>query len=152
MLPGFKEDISNFDLYNTDEQKVLESNYFSAYKGKLVIRLPIGTNAFSFGIMFLGNDLGTGSDAIATVRHEYGHTQQLEKLGIWKYITQVAIPSVTAYRLDLKKDLPYSYFTAPWEADADKYGGVDPSERKNPTPWTEDIGYYDLWDLIQTFF
>ena len=152
IVRNIKEDFHNYGTNNTDENKALASHYFSAYKKKLVVRLPIGTNAFSFGVLFLGNDVDKRSDSIATVQHEYGHTQQFERLGIGRYITRVAIPSLTAYNLDADKKLPYSYYTAPWESEADVYGGVDQSKRKNVAPLTEDIGYYHFRDFIRSLF
>ena len=139
------KDVNNFDWQNTDEQKVLRANLFSAYKETLVIKLPIGTNAFSFGIIFMGKDVNESID----VQHEYGHTEQLEQMGLFGYLDKVAIPSVIAYKLEKKGDLPYDYYTAPWEAEADIKGGVDQRKRKNSDPWTEDIGYYDIDYLIQ---
>ena len=35
------EDMRNFDLENTDEQKVLNSHFFSAYKGIYVLRTNV---------------------------------------------------------------------------------------------------------------
>jgi len=46
------EDIKNYDLNNQSEDKVLESNYFSCYKGVLVIRTN-GERSGSFGVIFL---------------------------------------------------------------------------------------------------
>ena len=152
IVRNIKDDLLNFNTNNTDEKKVLASHYFSAYKKKLVVRLPIGTNAFSFGILFLGNEVDKRSDSMTTVQHEYGHTQQFEQLGMGKYLTSVAIPSVTAYHLDAAGKLPYSYFTAPWESEADAHGGVNPDTRNNVIPWSEDIGYYHFQDLLRSLF
>ena len=94
--------------------------------------------------------MGTGvkDDDYNTVKHEYGHTVQFEQLGLWKYLKQVGIPSVTGYLLG--DELPYDYYTAPWEAEADMYGDVAPSDRKKKKrPWSEEEdGYYDLGDLV----
>ena len=38
LLLKIKIDINNYDPNNYDERKVLESNYFSSYKGHFVIR------------------------------------------------------------------------------------------------------------------
>ena len=51
-----------------------------------------------------------------------------------------------------KDPLPYSYYTAPWESEADAYGGVNPKARDNSDPWTSSDGYYDFKDLIQEIF
>lgn len=68
-------------------------------------------------------------------------------MGLYEFTTNVAIPSLTGFVLDTKKSLPYDYFTAPWEAEADYYGEVE-NPRKNENPWSPEIGYYDLLDLI----
>ena len=107
--------------YNEDEQKVLDASLFAFYKGRLCIKLPIGENAFSFGVMFIGNNVGDRRDCINTVRHECGHTVQFGELGVIGYLFNVAIPSVVGYWADL----PYTeYFSQPWEYGADKAGGV----------------------------
>jgi len=111
------EDIVNFDEDNQSEEKVLESNYFSSYKGVLVFRVPIGKNAFSFGVMFIGDEIND----ITTVQHEYGHAVQYDEIGIYKYIKYVAIPSLYGYW----SNVPYEeYYSQPWEYGADLYGGV----------------------------
>ena len=111
------------------------------------MNLPIGDNAFSFGIIFMGT--GVPDTEYNTVKHEYGHTIQFDKMGVWNYIKDVGIPSVTGY---LKDPLPYSYYTAPWESEADKYGGVNPADRDTSDPWTQSDGYYTFKDLIGEIF
>ena len=73
-------------------------------------------------------------------------------MGLLDYITDVAIPSLTAYHLDKNDKLPYDYYTAPWEAEADKYGGVNSADRVTFDPWTEADGYYTFKDLISAIF
>ena len=134
------EDIINFDVNNTSEQVVLNSHYFSYYKGTFVIKLPIGKNAASFGIIILGSKVSNPD----VVKHEYGHKVQFEKKGIVKYIFEVAIPSVTANILNRMGKLPYDYYGSPWEHEADIFGGVN----RNATLWPTGITY---WDLIEMF-
>ena len=141
------EDFENFDINNTSEQKVLESNYFSSYKGAIVLR-PQGEVGFSFGIIVLGHT----NAKIEDVQHEYGHYLQLAEMGFWTYTTEVAAPSVTAYFLDVKGKLPYDYYSSPWEHQADVYGMVDMSTasgRHFTDPWTESDGGF--WKLIKLF-
>ena len=93
IINNILEDASNFDYYNESEEKTLASNYFSAYKGQIVIREDWGfTNgrSGSFGIMFLNSN----EKEINAVRHEYGHFVQLKLLGIYGYVRYVAIPSI----------------------------------------------------------
>ena len=116
-----KFDMQNFDWNNDDEEKVLESNYFSAYKGQLVIRedwaFTDGRSA-SFVIMFLNKN----ETDINTVKHEYGHYIQLQLLGLRRYIQYVAIPSVNSGHVPYDK-----YYSLPYEASADILGDVQRS-------------------------
>lgn len=112
------KDIIDFDRNNTDELKVINANYFSSYKGTIFLKVPIGRNAFSFGIVFLGNK----NRDIYTVRHEYGHYLQLEELGFNKYIKYIAIPSMYGY---YSKVSYYDYYSQPWEYGAEIYGEVN---------------------------
>ncbi|MBQ7380030.1 MAG: RHS repeat-associated core domain-containing protein [Clostridia bacterium] len=151
VINNVKEDVQNFDTSNTSEEKVLKSNYFSYYQGNyggaFVLNLPIGDNAFSFGIIFMGT--GVPDTDYDTVKHEYGHTVQYDNMGFWDYLTQVGIPSVTGF---LKDPLPYSYYTSPWEKEADDYGMVNPANRDTSDPWTQADGYYTFKDLIYEIF
>ena len=141
------EDFKNYDKSNTDESKVLQARHFSSYEGKFVLKMP-GNDAFSFGVIFMGRDI-SDSD---TVKHEYGHTVQLENMGVMGYLLNVAIPSVTAYNLDKNGNLSYDYYTAPWEAEADKHGGVSRVPDPILPPWTSNDGYYDFGDLLRSAF
>ena len=147
VINNIKQDIQNFDTGNESEEKVLKANYFSSYIGEFVLNLPIGNNAFSFGIIFMGT--GVPDTYYNTVKHEYGHTVQYKNIGFWNYLTNIVIPSVTGYILENRNDLPYDYYTAPWEAEADHHGKVNPSDRVRSDPWTEEDGYYDFWDLVK---
>ena len=84
-----------------------------SYRGVPIIRLPIGMNAFSFRIIFMGENMNN----IDTFNHEYGHAIQKEKMGSIKYALCVFIPSVTCYWLQKKEILTdsYSYYSVPWE-------------------------------------
>ena len=53
---------------------------------------------------------------------------------------------------NLGENIPYSYYTSPWEAEADFYGGVNPKERNRLDPWTAEDGYYNFSDLINVLF
>ena len=93
VIKQVKQDIRNFDMKNENEQKVLESNYFSAYKGKLVLRTNLSRSG-SFDILFIKRK-GDKNDVLPDeVRHEYGHTKQLDQLGIMKYTFCIGIPSL----------------------------------------------------------
>ena len=132
---------------NDSEQVVLNAKHVAFYKGKLVIKLPIGTNAASFGVIFLGDDVANRSDAIDTVKHEYGHAVQFDRMGIIDYTTKVAIPSVTCNLLDRANKLPYDYYSSPWEYGADRNGGVN---RGNYEPWADTVN--NVYNAITSIF
>jgi len=57
-------------------------------------------------------------------KHEYGHTKQSKKIG-WFYLPIIGLPSLCGNILDRIFDLGYKfYYSQPWEAWADKEGGV----------------------------
>lgn len=114
------EDFKNYDKNNHSEQRVLNSHFFSAYRGAFVLKLPIGNNAASFKVIFLGRKVKNAT----VLKHEYGHRLQYEKLGFFKYISRVALPSLTANLLYKAGKLPYDYYGSPWEKEADSLGGV----------------------------
>ena len=140
VLPKLIEDISNFDKNNSNELVVLNSNYFSSYKGSVFIKLPIGKNAFSFGFIFLGRK----NDNSLTVRHEYGHYLQLKELGLYKYIKYIAIPSLKGYWGGVGY---YEYYSQPWEYGADLYGEVN----RIDYPYSNDVleKYNNYWNMIK---
>lgn len=117
-LVNLGEDIVNFDRENIDEVKVINANYISSYKNAIYIKLPIGNNAFSFGLIFIGSK----NDDVYTVRHEYGHYLQYKELGIYKYTKYIAIPSLRGYWSGVSY---YEYYSLPWEYGAELYGEVN---------------------------
>ena len=139
------EDINNYDTNNQSEEVVFSSNYFSNYKGILVIKTHF-SSSFSFG--FIG--LSTLQQQTNVLKHEYGHAIQMKNMGIGNYTINVAIPSITINILDRNEKLPYDYYTYPWEAEANKLGGATLSQSyKPPLPQG---GYNSYWDLIKLFF
>lgn len=116
VVSGIAEDIKNFDINNQSEEKTLESHYFSAYKGVPVVRIG-GNRSGSFGMIFLTQETNSRSNPEDVLRHEYGHTKQLQLLDIMKYAIDIGIPSA----LDLGDG---DYYNKPWEITADIYGGV----------------------------
>ena len=121
---AIKEDINNFDINNTDEDVVLDSNFFSGYKGKMVIRHGYEelTSCAIGNTIFLNRDEKSGNQSSQnTVKHEYGHTVQAEILGGFRYFAKIAYPSVKGYL----SNVPYEdYYSQLWERGADFLGGV----------------------------
>lgn len=116
-----KYDFEKFDKNNCDEKKVLESKYFSSYKGRLVIRTNLKRSG-SYGILFISRKLNKYKYPEDIIRHEYGHYLQMKRIGIIKYTLFIGIPSL----LNLGKG---NYYEKPWEITADIMGGV--SSRKH---------------------
>ncbi len=100
-----------------EEQEVLKSKRFSSYKGKKVVRTNFSRSG-SFGVLFIRRNLELNIEGIDEVRHEYGHTRQLERLGVWKYFWCIGIPSFFNWGSG-------EYYDKPWEVTADVYGGVE---------------------------
>ena len=143
VVNNVKEDYNNFNRNNEDENKVFKSNYFSAYKGAIVVRTPFDAS-FSYGIIALN----TNNEDSSELNHEYGHYLQMQDKGVADYTKEIAIPSITANVLKRMGKLPYDYYGSPWESEADLLGGVTRIE--DGTPWPE--GSYDsYWDLIRLF-
>ena len=140
---NIQADIQNFEINNTDPQKVIAANYFSAYRGEFALKSSIlDTAGFSFGIMVIGDNVTSAN----LIRHEYGHYLQLQEMGAWKYLFEVAIPSVTGFILEDKKKLKCKYLELPWEYDASYRGGD--TDYRNYTP-NYNITY---WHLLKMFF
>ncbi len=129
--------------YNTDINKVLNARYFSNYMGVPVIKLPVGQSGMSFGVIFLGRKVTSPK----LLLHEYGHRLQLKKMGFFRYLICVFIPSVTANILWRKNRLPYDYYGSPWEAEADVLGSV--LRTAENTPWPQDSTSYK--NLLKLF-
>lgn len=108
-----------------------------------MIKTPFDAS-FSFGFIGLSIEQQTEE----TLKHEYGHTVQMQNKGVFRYTLEVAIPSVTINILHRMDKLPYDYYGAPWEAEADALGGVERNTEN--TPWPEGA-YRSYWDLILMF-
>ena len=115
-VKDIKKDVKNFDINNKSERKVLESNYFSCYKGVPVIRIN-GDRSGTFGAIFLTRETNDRKYPEDIVRYKYGHTIQMEKLGIVKYALCIGVPSWREWGTG-------EYYSKPWEVTADIYGGV----------------------------
>ena len=138
------DDCDNYNIWNKNPEAVFDSNYFSSYKGVLVIKSSFDAS-FSFGFIVLSHSQQNSN----TLNHEYGHTVQLKNMGVCKYIVDVAIPSVTINLLSRADKLKYDYYGAPWEAQADLYGGV--TRKTNNSPWPRNA-YKSYADLLRMFF
>lgn len=102
---------------NTDPDRVLNSKYFSTYKGVLVIRHSMKkfTSCALPGLIFLNRKAGRD-----TLDHEYGHTRQAKLLGTLRYWVYIAVPSLRGFKNKVE-----DYYSQPWEKTADVLGGVE---------------------------
>ena len=143
------DDVSTFDFFNTDINKVYKARFFSAYRGSIVIRHDISflTSWGINGTIWLNHNLDqlTMIQKENTLNHEYGHICQEKKMGRIKYIAAVFIPSAT-YNVISRFDstLEAHYYDMPWENDADRRGRVNRAEK---APWANLISdiYLKLW-------
>ncbi len=87
------------------------------YKGVPVLRFN-GSRSGSFGIIFLTRETNDRINPEDVVRHEYGHTRQLEYLGVVNYALCIGLPSWQEWGSG-------EYYSKPWEVTADIYGKVE---------------------------
>lgn len=97
-----------------------------------VIRVYFTKNVFNCGVS-LGNYIILDYDVyynnlvrnltpyIQTVNHEHGHQKQSRMLG-WLYFLVIGLPSACGNLL--RRVFTFDYYKQPWEAWADKLGGV----------------------------
>ena len=84
--------------------------------GTFVVRTNMKRSG-SFGILFITHKTNERINPEDVIRHEYGHTKQLEQLGIINFALFIGLPSWREWSTD-------SYYDRPWEVTADIYGGV----------------------------
>ena len=133
-------------VQNESEEAVLKSQFISFYKGKLVLRMG-DDFGLSYGIIILGKGDRVTDEVL---KHEYGHALQFDKMGLIRYTTDVALPSLTAWLIDRYGELPFDYYSSPWEKEANELGGSNLTGNKPNDPWTEEDGYF--WDLVKLLF
>ena len=126
------EDFNNYDKNNEDVDKVYKANYFSSYKGTLVIRHSNDylTSWSVLGTIFLNHKEDERSNEYRRnyLNHEYGHILQEQELGTGKYLIGIFLPSAI-YNAFNRNDP--NYYNMPWEYDADMRGGVTRSNHND---------------------
>ena len=142
-VDAVNEDLENLDVNNTSEEKVLEANYVSSYNGVSVYKLPIGSNAFSFGAIFIGTEVSA-----IDIKHEYGHSLQFQEIGIENYTRYVAVPSLRGYWSKIHYN---EYYSQPWEYGADLYGNAIDDRKKSGYVYSSNAyeNYMNYWSGIQ---
>jgi hypothetical protein len=125
-------------LTNTDERVVLESKGLSFYHGIPVFKADFGqSGGFSFIIIVLDDNYTYDETGIKTIKHEYGHRQHMDDIGVVNYFVTTAIPSLIGAGLSNAGIINVDYFSLPWEYAANMYGRVDHS---GYTTWASDYG------------
>ena len=136
------DDFKNLNFNNDSEEVVINSNYFSYYKGSLVIRhsIPNITSCGVFNMIFLNRNVDDVNyiDAINTVKHEWGHNQQEKILGTPLYLLRIGIPSAIGCYFG---DTDDSYYSQYWEHSADILGGVNREGYNYTTSAKESLFY-----------
>ncbi len=134
-----EEDWENFDINNSDVNKVYDATYISAYKGVPVIRYTSEelTSWALNGVIVLNHNLDEGEYfRKRNLDHEYGHILQERELGKQKYLEYIFLPSATSHILyETFPELKQYYYDMPWEYDADIRGGVTRSH----ADWAEGL-------------
>ena len=97
----------NWNPFNTDENKVMNSKYFSFYKGVPVLQISGMGGSMSLGLIFFDKSQGP-----EVLKHERGHNTQLMSMGLGNYLIQIGIPSVWKNGDE-----------TPWELSASMLGG-----------------------------
>lgn len=125
-----------------------DGGFIAFYKGAIVINLPFEWTAFSYGAIFIGSQYSSDDYGETMLNHEYGHYLQLQEYGLYSYTNTIAIPSVTCNLLDRADLLPWTYYSSPWEYEADQLGGV---KRSNYAPWAHVVssGYSLLSTAVE---
>ena len=94
------------------------------YKGVNVHMIMPGDAGFSFGDIYMPANASDSYADVLQLRHEYGHTIQLNNLGTVGYTVAVVLPSVTCFAIDELGIVDLSYYSLPWEFEADRFGNV----------------------------
>lgn len=115
------------------------------YKGTYVLKTSFDASASFKFILISSQQL----DA-EVLRHEHGHTIQVQNKGIGQYMTDVMLPSLTINLLDRMGKLPYDYYSYPWEAEANALGGSTLAQKWKPR--LPECGYNSYWDIFSLFF
>ncbi len=127
-------------IFNTDEQIVIDAKYIAFYRGVPIIKIPIGKDAFSFGIIFMGDEVKSEDD----IQHEYGHSVHFSQTGIVGYLSKSAIPSLIGFWSGVKYP---KYYSLPWERIADIFGEVNRDDGTYDYIENSDLIAWIYWGL-----
>ena len=132
------------NIFNTNEDIVVNSKKVSFYKGVPVIRTDF-EGTFSFGAIVLSRGYTDSKGKFHretdpnVVKHEFGHNVQLMAVGLKNYSYFIAAPSVLSNVVHIIESLIIGskntsvskvYYSLPWERSADLFGGVSRPDHK----------------------
>ena len=117
---------------------ILDAKGITYYKDKMVIKSDLmDGNGMSYGAIFLASNITSENPGGENLlKHEYGHTVQMQEMGILGYTAYVAIPSVISFGLDSAELLQCEYYSLPQEYGADIRGGVQGRQYDSWAPMT----------------
>ena len=144
MAAAFSKEVYNdmsaigWNPFNSDEGAVLGSSKVSFYKGMPVVRTSFDRSA-SFGGIWLNRSADEN-----TLKHEWGHGFQQLILGPGNYGLTIAIPS--AVKMGPWKD--DTYYDSPWEAMADRKGGVNRGQNSNDYAYLAFAAFFGTWSYL----
>lgn len=116
----------NWNPFNTDENKVMNSKYFSFYKGVPVFQISGMGGSMSLGLIFFDKSQG-----VEVLKHERGHNTQLMSMGLGNFLIQIGIPSVWKNGDE-----------TPWELSASMLGGSTLANGYSEDQKREAYNYY----------
>ncbi len=126
----------HWNPFNLKADDAVQSQKVSFYKGMPVIRFNSDfLSSFQVGgIIFFKHGQG-----VKSLHHESGHGIQEVILGLPKYLTRIALPSVLMNLIGrVYQPVNDFYYNFPWERTADWLGGV--GNRSDHVAWSLPVG------------
>lgn len=126
----------HWNPFNLKADDAVQSQKVSFYKGMPVIRFNSDfLSSFQVGgIIFFKHGQG-----VKSLHHESGHGIQEVILGLPKYLTRIALPSVLMNLIGrVYRPVNDFYYNFPWERTADWLGGV--GDRSDHVTWSLPVG------------
>ena len=125
----------NWNIFNTNERAVINSEKVSFYKGVPVFKFSHNRSG-SFLAIFISKQ----QKSTHTLRHEFGHNIQQLILGPIKYLLCIGLPSWQEWSNRY-------YYDRPWEITADTFGGIT-SIKHNEPDISRGYSYLDISALF----
>lgn len=128
VVSDVRDDLRNLNMLNRCMNTIFATNFISAYRGQLVLKVPFEGRSASLGpVMVLMNDVVNDVEGRELIRHEWGHFVEFQRLGWFRYFVGIGIPSWRGGYASVAQRGPY--YAQPWEIFADLFGGVGGEDR-----------------------